>query len=40
MCYRECPGCGACLDPGEVCFDCTKDREEVGKDADPEDTDP
>ena len=26
--YRLCPVCGAALDPGEICTDCSKPRKE------------
>lgn len=27
--WRECPGCGVCLDPGEICEDCKEKAAQV-----------
>lgn len=31
--WRECPGCGVCLDPGEIC-DCQKQATKQGRSKD------
>ena len=33
--YRECPHCGANLDPGERCFDCTRVQKKTAPELEP-----